>query len=173
MSILCHNMPYESYELTSSSMKLVWLSGLSCHIRSCITISLILKAQNWIRMHLRRWAGSFHTDLMFNMPISYACSFLCVYLCCYSFCLSQVKNFCASSTLLRMSQSLSTAYPLRLVSQTGFSGNLSAGSLEVLINNEWGTICIQGFQYQEAAVSCRQLGLSNSPGAYGRAGSLR
>ena len=38
-----------------------------------------------------------------------------------------------------------------------FSDEIS-GRLEVYINNEWGTVCINGFTKRSADTACRQLG---------------
>ena len=34
----------------------------------------------------------------------------------------------------------------------------ASGRLEVFMNNEWGTICIDGFTKRSADTACRQLG---------------
>ena len=51
--------------------------------------------------------------------------------------------------------------PLRLISNQGFSNDLiNAGRLEVLdkVDNQWGTVCDDGFDANDAIVACRQLG---------------
>ena len=55
-----------------------------------------------------------------------------------------------------------TADPVRLVSQTGYTGNLTAGRLEIFINGEWGTVCINQFGVTDADVACRQLEFDGS-----------
>jgi hypothetical protein len=64
------------------------------------------------------------------------------------------------------------ADPVRLVSQAGITGNLTAGRLEVFINDEWGTVCDDGFSLLDANVACRQLELSTSSSGYNRASAL-
>ena len=60
---------------------------------------------------------------------------------------------------------------LRLVSQTGRTSDLSAGRLEILINDQWGTVCGDDFDITDAHVACRQL-LYSQAVAYGSAGDL-
>ena len=56
---------------------------------------------------------------------------------------------------------------LRLVSSSSTYGN-SAGRLEVYLNNEWGTVCDNSFDFADADVACHQLGyLSVIPGERG------
>ena len=46
-----------------------------------------------------------------------------------------------------------------------FSGSFAdgiSGRLEVFINNEWGTICAEGFDQTSADAACRQLGNSRA-----------
>ena len=47
---------------------------------------------------------------------------------------------------------------IRLSNGTTVAG-LSEGRLEVWHNNQWGTVCIDGFDLRDAVVVCRQLGL--------------
>ena len=63
------------------------------------------------------------------------------------------------------------ANQLQLVSQTGRISDLSAGRLEILINDQWGTVCDDDFDTIDADVACRQLGYSQAV-AYGSAGDL-
>jgi hypothetical protein len=65
------------------------------------------------------------------------------------------------------------ADPVRLVSRTGLTGNFTAGRLEVFINDEWGTVCDDGFSLLDANVACRQLELSTSSSGYNHASALR
>ena len=46
--------------------------------------------------------------------------------------------------------------PVRLVN----SNSADQGRVEVFINNEWGTICDDGFDWVEAGVICGMLGYS-------------
>ena len=49
--------------------------------------------------------------------------------------------------------------PLRLVSNQGISNNfINAGRLEIFLDNQWGTVCDDGFDANDATVACRQLG---------------
>ena len=47
----------------------------------------------------------------------------------------------------------------------------TSGRLEVFIDNQWGTICIDGFTKRSADTACRQLG-SFEALTYGEADSL-
>lgn len=38
---------------------------------------------------------------------------------------------------------------------------VSAGRLEIFLQDQWGTICSNGFGELEASVACRQLGFSD------------
>lgn len=38
------------------------------------------------------------------------------------------------------------------------STTLSAGRLEVLLNGEWGTVCLNGFDAYEADIACKEMG---------------
>ena len=53
---------------------------------------------------------------------------------------------------------------LRLISSDGLRQTtlstgctLSAGRLEIVINNQWGTVCSNGFDINAANIACRQL----------------
>lgn len=57
-----------------------------------------------------------------------------------------------------------TANSVRLVAQDGFrTTNLSAGRLEILINNTWGTVCSVMDRFAPA-IACRQLGYFDTVG---------
>ena len=52
---------------------------------------------------------------------------------------------------------------LRLRSSDGIRTTLlSAGRLEIRIDNQWGTVCSSGFDITDANVACRQLGYSEA-----------
>ena len=52
-----------------------------------------------------------------------------------------------------------TTDKLRLVGGVE-TGNTLSGRLEVLINGEWGTVCDDGWDINDAHVACRELGYS-------------
>ena len=60
---------------------------------------------------------------------------------------------------------------MRLISQTDRTSQLSAGRLEIFVNNTWGTVCQRGFDIEAAHVACRQLGFFNAT-AWGEADSV-
>ena len=60
---------------------------------------------------------------------------------------------------------LPVGLPLRLA-----GGNTrQEGRLEILINGEWGTICDDDWDLEDAQVACRQLGFPDAMEATGRA----
>ena len=59
--------------------------------------------------------------------------------------------------------------PIRLVSETGRTSSLTGGRLEIFVNDEWGTVCYDGFGLHDASVACRVLGFTDGPSAYGNA----
>ncbi|CAH1244699.1 DMBT1 [Branchiostoma lanceolatum] len=56
------------------------------------------------------------------------------------------------------------AIPIRLR-----DGTASSGRVEVFYNGQWGTICDDGFDLDDAKVICRQLGFTNATQAYTQA----
>ena len=54
---------------------------------------------------------------------------------------------------------MATADTLRLM-ETSETSRLISGRLEILVNDEWGTICDGYFGFEEAQVACRGLGYS-------------
>ena len=55
--------------------------------------------------------------------------------------------------------SYGTANSLRItLSSTTEEFTHSIGRLEIMINNEWGTVCSENFGLASANVACRQLG---------------
>ncbi|XP_019616329.1 PREDICTED: deleted in malignant brain tumors 1 protein-like [Branchiostoma belcheri] len=56
------------------------------------------------------------------------------------------------------------AIPIRLR-----GGTTTSGRVEVYYNDQWGTICDDGFDIDDAKVICRQLGFTNVTGAYTQA----
>ncbi len=50
---------------------------------------------------------------------------------------------------------------LRLVSSLGRTG-VSSGRLEFYYNGQWGTVCNDRFDSNDAMVACRQLGYAGS-----------
>ena len=64
------------------------------------------------------------------------------------------------------------ADPIRLVSQTGRTTDLTAGRVEVFLNNRWGIVCDSYFGITEASVLCRQLGFPSGAISFSTAGQL-
>ena len=59
---------------------------------------------------------------------------------------------------------------LRLVGNSGQTGG-SSGRLEVYYSGQWGTVCNDRFDINDARVACRQLGYSTYT-RYGTVGRL-
>ena len=54
---------------------------------------------------------------------------------------------------------------VRLVSDSGrTTTGLSAGRLEIFLNGQWGTVCNDIFDINDANVACRQLGFDRANG---------
>ena len=69
--------------------------------------------------------------------------------------------------------SVGTPNNVRLVASDGVrTASLSAGRLEVLIDDQWGTVCSNGFESDDADVACQQLGYIEAL-SYSTASSLR
>lgn len=54
-----------------------------------------------------------------------------------------------------------SASPVRLVSSSDSTANISSGRLEIFINNTWGTVCGDGFSIDSANLACQELGFDN------------
>ena len=57
------------------------------------------------------------------------------------------------------------------ISSAGQTSSLTAGHLEVFFDDEWGTVCDDGFNIIDASAACRQLGFESAI-AVSNAGSL-
>ena len=58
---------------------------------------------------------------------------------------------------------VSAANKVRLLASNGMrTDGLSAGRLEMFINNRWGTVCSNRFNTRDANVACRQLGFAEA-----------
>ena len=51
------------------------------------------------------------------------------------------------------------------------TSSLSAGRLQILISDEWGTVCSNSFDIADADVACRQLGYQEAE-SYNTASNL-
>ena len=60
---------------------------------------------------------------------------------------------------------------LRLISSAGRTSSLTAGRLEIFYDDEWGTVCDDGFGMTDAIAACRQLGFEGAIN-FNNAGSL-
>ena len=48
---------------------------------------------------------------------------------------------------------------LRLVGQSGaVSPSVDTGRLEIFLNDTWGTVCEDGFNFYEGDIACKELG---------------
>ena len=74
---------------------------------------------------------------------------------CSSVCNHKYSNHTSLSGLQQGS--------LRLVGSSSSTSYLYAGRLEIFVNEEWGTVCDDGWGNNEAIVACRQMGFD---GAY-------
>ena len=53
---------------------------------------------------------------------------------------------------------------VRIVSETGRTSVLSSGRLEIIINEECGTVCSNSFDQTDAEVACMELGFLGANG---------
>jgi len=51
---------------------------------------------------------------------------------------------------------------LRIARGSLTNSSFTSGRLEIFINGEWGTVCIDEFSFTDATVACRQLGYSGA-----------
>ena len=73
----------------------------------------------------------------------------------------QCRYYTFLATVLLRSSLLTFSVSTQQQGDLRFGGSFSdgnSGRLEVFLNNEWGTICIDGFTKRSADTACRQLG---------------
>ena len=87
-------------------------------------------------------------------------------------CLNSCESQLACILIISNAVIAFIASPLRIVSLSGNTANISSGRLEILINSTWGTVCGDGFGINEANVACRVLGF-DSGGSYSSTFQLR
>ena len=92
-------------------------------------------------------------------------------LCCYNiFCVYACVHGLTSVAAYTFFCNLDDR--VRLFSQAGQDENLTAGRLEIFINDEWGTVCGDTINPIISDIACQQLGLSSSGAVYGTARNL-
>ncbi len=82
---------------------------------------------------------------------------------------SWVSNALILSVLIvRLAQAVSYQNPVRLVKENISRPTLKEGTLEIMYNDTWRSVCDSRWGYSEAVVVCHMLGFSGAIRGYKR-----